>query len=201
MPLPEVLLPENLDDPDVLWNRASVLAVGTAAEVVSAGATVDGDGVRAAGPDGWCRVTLAPDGEAVLSGGGGDASAPALDGLPERLDWDGLRDGLGYVCWYTDGAWHGPGGLDASAGLLTDDDATIAELTDDENGRRAVADVLAKARANTLRPADVTAMLGVLDPDVGADAARTRAALDTAVRTGILAGTRPPLIGAAPRSL
>ncbi|WP_026403992.1 hypothetical protein [Actinomadura rifamycini] len=198
-------LPEDLDDPKLLWTRASVLAVGAAADVVPGGTTVDDDGVRAAGPDGWCRVTLAPDGEAVLSGGESDGEddgegAPALDGLPERLDWDGLRDGAGYVCWYTGGAWHGPGGVDAPAGVLTDDDATIGELADDTNGRRAVADVLAKARENTLRPADVTAMLGVLDPDVGADAARTRAALDAAVRTGLLAGTKPPLLGEALRS-
>ncbi|QFG23164.1 hypothetical protein [Actinomadura sp. WMMB 499] len=204
--------PEDLDDPRLLWTRASVLAVAAAAEIIAPdGSSVDDDGVAG---DGW-RVTLAPDGEAVVSGrppadrDETGESPDLLDGLPERLTWKRLRDdmdggSLGYVYWYADDAWHrAEHPDDALAGppeQLADDDATIRVLTtdlkpDDENGPRAIADVLAKARANTLRPADVTTMLGVLDPDVGSDAARTKAALDTAVRTGLLAGTKPPLIG------
>ncbi|MFV2171935.1 hypothetical protein ACFHW2_15735 [Actinomadura sp. LOL_016] len=193
-----------------MWTRASVMAVGAAAEIIPAdGMRVDDDGVSADIKGHRWMVALAPDDEAVLGvrDSGGPAGDPAdlPDGLPERLSWKRLREdaaALGYVYWYTDGAWHraecpadlDDDGLGASLEHLADDHAAIGALTSDENGRRAVADVLAKARENTLRPADVTTMLGVLDPDVGSDAARTRAALDAAVRTGLLAGTRPPLI-------
>lgn len=169
---------DELDDPRLLWTRASVMAVGAAAEIIPAdGMRVEDGGVSADMEGHRWTVALAPDGEAVL-------------------------DVLGCVYRYTDGAWHraerpadlDDDGVEASLEHLADDDATIGALTSDENGRRALAGVLAKARENTLRPADVTTMLGVLDPDVGSDAARTRAALDAAVRTGLLAGTRPPLI-------
>ncbi|OLT29867.1 hypothetical protein BJF79_10035 [Actinomadura sp. CNU-125] len=218
--------PEDLDDPRLLWTRAAVMAVCGAAEPASpSGLSVDDDGITAdiGGGSYWWKLTLAPDGEAVFSGRDADRSrtrlmdepVPLLDGLPDRLSWKRLRedmerDALGFVYWHADGAWHrvdypddleddGLGApLEHVAGDVETTDWVLLDkrLDDEVNARRAVADVLAKAHENTLRPADVTTMLGVLDPDVGSDAARTKAALDAAVRTGLLAGTRPPLIGA-----
>ncbi|MBE1532373.1 hypothetical protein [Actinomadura algeriensis] len=214
--------PEDLDDPRLLWTRAAVLAVCGAAEPKSSSElTVDDDGIRADIGDAprWWRLTLAPDGEAVVSGQDTDRDdthrtdgpAPLLEGLPDRLNWTRLREdmergALGFVYWHADGTWHRADGveddgLDGPLEHVSDDAKTTARvlldkgLDDAVNAERAVADVLRKAHENTLRPADVTAMLGVIDPEIGADAARTKAALDAAVRTGLLAGTKPPLIG------
>ncbi|MGI5240036.1 hypothetical protein [Dactylosporangium sp. CA-139066] len=112
--------PEDLEHPDRLWARAATLTT-IAAAGGPGGFRVGSTGLHYWSPGGayWWQLTLAPAGEAVLSGQDSDASHTHLQprpldllaGLPDRLIWDELRRDhrdfvLGYAYWFVDGAWH-----------------------------------------------------------------------------------------------
>ncbi|PZT71167.1 hypothetical protein DN402_02780 [Streptomyces sp. SW4] len=204
-----------------MWARAATMAVAAAAGVVpSDEVLLDEDGLQwERHGSWWWRITLAPGGEAVFCGQDADGSdthlwdepIDLLAGLPSRLNWPGLRGELrdamlGYVYWYTDGAWHRVSypegleddGLESSYDFLGSDEEVIDRLTegipDDAAAARAVAGFLAEARERRLAPGEVSALLCAVSPEAGLDPERCEAALETAARTGLLAGTTPPCV-------
>jgi hypothetical protein len=168
----------------------------------------------------WWRITLAPGGEAVFSGQDSDGSythlgaqpVDLLAGLPERLIWPQLRDDmrdrvLGYVYWYTGGAWHRApypedledDGLAMSLDFLAwADEDVIDILLDDRpsapDATRTGVRFLEQAAAGLLRPDDVTALLDAINPEITKDHARLEAALDMASRAGLLTDTPLPVL-------
>jgi hypothetical protein len=199
------------------------MAVAAAAGVLPSDWIIfDEEGLYCEGGGGssWWRITLAPDGEAVFSGQDSDGSYTHLDvqpvdllaGLPERLSRPQLRDDirdrvLGYVYWYTRGAWHRApypedledDGLAMSLDFLAwADEDVIDILLDDRpsapDAARTGVRFLEQATAGLLRPDDVTALLDAINPEIARDHAGLEAALDTASRAGLLTGTTPPVL-------
>ncbi|KAB2350111.1 hypothetical protein [Actinomadura rudentiformis] len=214
--------PSDLEEPRVLWARAATTAIACAAGLLSANVVrLRPDGLNSdASGAGWWTLTLSPDEEAVFSGQDdfshthlGDEPVDLLAGLPDRLSWPQLREdlrarALGFVYWYTGGAWHRApypedledDGLDASLSFLADEAELTIMLVEDhprtEDAGRTVAGFLDRAKDRRLHPDDVIALLAAINPQVATDPARVKAALDMATRTGLLEGTTPPLFTA-----
>ncbi|MFC7329432.1 hypothetical protein [Marinactinospora rubrisoli] len=214
-------VPEDLEPPHVLWARAATVAVAAPYNEH----ILDEEGLyfEGGGFSWWWRITLAPDGEAVFSGQDSDGShthlrddpVDLLSGLPDRLSWPQLRADLrdrvlGYVYWYTGGAWHRVGypddvvddGLAMSFDFLAGDERVVELLLAEGSGSpdadRTVTRFLTGARTRSLQPADVTALLTAVDPEAAADPKRQDAALDVARRAGLLSGSTAPLLGSTP---
>jgi hypothetical protein len=108
--------PEDLDPPELLWARATALALlqGDEDYTLSENELYCWNGGGAY----WWRLSLFADGRAVFCGQDSDGSlghlrddpVDFLAGGPEWLPWEQLRDDaegltLGYVYWWQDGGW------------------------------------------------------------------------------------------------
>jgi hypothetical protein len=146
-----------------------------------------------------------------------DPPVDLLTGAPSWLPWDDLTelaeaDGLGFLVWHADGRWsrarypaHVSDGLAQTVGAVLSTDNTVRELGEivREWGRyelgapderddvhEAGAELLAAAVRGQVTAVGFERLLGRLtDP-----ALDLRAALSSAGRGGITAGTRPPRI-------
>ncbi|MGI5348727.1 hypothetical protein ACQEU8_11105 [Streptomyces sp. CA-250714] len=213
--------PEDLDAPLNLWVRAATMAVAAAAGgFPDDGLLLDEDGLafEGGGACWWWRLRPAAGGEAVFCGQDADAGnthlrpvpLDVLAGLPARLGSPTLREELGahmlgYVYWYTEGAWHrvpypddvDDDGLAMSHDFLESDGHVVEALLDHtpERGvaaQGAVRRFLAGARACTLAPGDVSALLAALAPRLADTGERLHAARNMAARTGLIGGDGLP---------